>query len=42
MNKTFVLSFWDKCSPNRESSYYQCCDFLIKYTGLEIVDGDKY
>ena len=29
-------------TPNKESTYYQCCDFLIKLTDIEINDRDKY
>lgn len=30
----------DRWAPNKKSNYYQCCDFLIGLTNLEV--GDKY
>ena len=32
----------DRWAPNKESKYYQCCNFLIQLTDLEISDKDKY
>ena len=32
----------DRHSPQKESKFYQCCDFLIQLTDLEISDRDKY
>ena len=32
----------DRWTPDKEDTYHQCCDFLIKLTGLEISDKDKY
>jgi len=29
-------------SPKKESKFFQCCDFLIKLTDLEISDQEKY
>jgi hypothetical protein len=32
----------DRWTPSENSKYYQCCDFLIGLTDLEIKDGEKY
>jgi len=32
----------DRWSPSEKSKYFQCCDFLIGLTDLNIKDADKY
>ncbi len=32
----------DRWTPNKESNYYQCCDFLLRLTDLKIKESDKY
>jgi DNA topoisomerase IB len=32
----------DRWTPDKNSKYYKCCDFLISLTDLEISERDKY
>lgn len=32
----------DRWTPNKQSKYYQCCDFLLRLTDLEIKRLNKY
>ena len=39
---TELYHFTDRWSPKKSSAYYQCCDFLIKLTDLNIDNEKKY